>query len=119
MIGILLVMIGVIIGGDGSHSLPPSWGGGVGVDALGSGLHSDALLFGPLSLLGGVFTTLLVFNLSFSYKFLGKIIVRRKVMGALVILAGSTRSLIGSPNENDAIYTPAEEEMHLRNGGGT
>ncbi|KAL3897017.1 MAG: hypothetical protein SGPRY_013142, partial [Prymnesium sp.] len=57
------------------------WGCGVGVYALGNGLYSAALFFGPLSLLGGVFTTLLVFNFIFSYKFLGETITRT---GALI-----------------------------------
>ena len=93
------------------------WGVGIAVYTVGNGLYTAALIFGPLSLLGGVFTTLLAFNLFFAHTLLGEELTRRKVVGALVIFIGATLSLVGSPSESDVRYKPEEVEAYMTSGG--
>ena len=86
------------------------WTFGVLVYAAGNGLYTAALVFGPLSLLGGIFTTLLVFNLLFARALLGETLTRGKVIGCLVIFCGASLCLAGAPSDSDTTYTPANVE---------
>jgi len=102
-----------------SHFSPQTvWGLGILVYSLGNALYSAALLFGPLSLLGSVFTTLLAFNLLFARTLLNESLTRSKLIGATIIFVGAVLSLAGSPSETDALYTPAEMERFVYDGGG-
>ena len=84
------------------------WGLGIVVYTVWNGLYTASLIFAPLSLLGGIFTTLLVFNLLFAKVLLGEVLTRRKVAGCLVIFLGCTITLVASSrraNSGDALPT--------------
>ena len=95
-----------------------AWGLGIFVYAVGNGIYTVSLIFGPLSLLGGCFTTLLTFNLFFAQQLLGETLTRAKVVGALTIFGGAALSLAGSPEEIDTRFQPEQVEGLMRGGGG-
>lgn len=70
-----------------------------------------ALLYGPLSLLAGVFTTLLIFNLIFARLLLGEKLTPYKIIGALFILIGVIMCIVATPRKgNDTEFTPKDIE---------
>jgi len=75
-----------------------------------NGLYAMALLYGPLSLLAGCFTTLLVFNLIFARCLLGERITLPKVVGSAVILLGVVASILAAPSDVDTELTPTDIE---------
>jgi uncharacterized membrane protein len=70
--------------------------------------YSISLLFGPLSLLAGIFTTLLVFNKLFSWYMLDEEITIYKIGGSMMILAGVVLCVVATPNGVDTKFTPDE-----------
>jgi hypothetical protein len=75
-----------------------------------NGLYAMALLYGPLSLLAGCFTTLLIFNLIFARCLLGEKVSPPKVVGSIVILGGVVASIVATPRGVDTEFTPKDVE---------
>ena len=75
-----------------------AWLCGLLIYGVAQGLFTASLGCGaPLSLLGGVFTTLLLFNLVFAHCLLGELLTWPKIAGALIILIGVSCSSAGTP----------------------
>lgn len=74
----------------------------------GNGLYAASLVFGPLSLLSGIFTTLLVWNLLFARVLLGEKLTGPNIGGALVILVGVVMCFLATPEQTTTIFLPAD-----------
>ncbi|KAJ1640629.1 hypothetical protein T492DRAFT_927230 [Pavlovales sp. CCMP2436] len=73
------------------------WFVGLVLYGVANGIYAASLLYGPLSLLAGVFTTLLVFNMIFARLLLGEVITLPKAAGAVLILAGVVVCIVVAP----------------------
>lgn len=79
-----------------------------------NGFYAVALNFGPLSLLAGVFSTLLVFNMIFARWLLGEVLTPPKTAGSVLILLGVCCAVAGAPTGVPTSYTPDDVERLLR-----
>ena len=70
-----------------------------------------AFQLGPLSVLGSVFSVLLVFNLLFAKWMLDESIDRYKIFGSLIILLGAVFASIGAPKKVKTQFTPEDIEL--------
>ena len=87
------------------------WFGGLVLYGGANGFYATSLLYGPLSLLAGVFTTLLVFNMVFARLLLGEAITPAKLSGAGLIICGVIMCIAGTPTGREApTYTPSDVE---------
>jgi hypothetical protein len=84
------------------------WFIGLVIYGVANGLYAFSLLFGPLSLLAGVFTTLLIFNMLFAWYFLDETLTPPRVAGAVLILLGVVLCVAGTPNNVDTDFTPRD-----------
>ena len=84
------------------------WFMGLVVYGIANGFYAMSLLFGPLSVLAGVFTTLLVFNMLFAWALLGEKLTTPRVTGSLVILGGVVLCIAGAPTDVETEFTPRE-----------
>lgn len=75
------------------------WFAGLAIYGAANGLQAASLTFGPLFLLGGVFTLLLVFNLVFARVILGEETTVLKLCGALVMIGGVAMAVNAAPPE--------------------
>lgn len=91
------------------------WFVGLVTYGIANGFYAMSLLFGPLSLLAGVFTTLLVFNMIFAKYFLAEELTPPRVMGAVLILCGAVLCVAGTPITVETDFTPRDvAELTLR-----
>lgn len=73
------------------------WLAGLVLYGIATGvLYSFAGLWIPLSMLAGLFLTMLAFNLFFSRLFLGEVLTKPKVAGAFTVLVGASLSALGT-----------------------
>jgi NADH:ubiquinone oxidoreductase subunit 6 (subunit J) len=86
------------------------WFGGLILYGGANGFYAMSLLYGPLSLLAGCFTTLLIFNLIFARCMLGEQLSVLKVLGAVVILGGVIACIVASPRGVEVEFTPTDVE---------
>ena len=76
-----------------------------------NGFYAVSLGYGPLSLLAGVFTTLLVFNLIFARCLLGERLSLYKIGGACTILAGVVLCILATPRDGvETKFAPTDIE---------
>jgi len=95
------------------------WFSGLLIYWVANGLFAVALPFAPLALLGGVFTTLLVWNLVFGKFLLGETITPTKIAGACLIMVGV--GIIGAATPSGEIpteYNRAQGEAFIKDAGG-
>lgn len=73
-----------------SYELPQLWVwlAGLLIYFAANGIYALSLLFAPLSLLAGIFTTLLIWNLYFGKRFLNEKLTIQKYQGAFVVMFG-------------------------------
>lgn len=76
-----------------------AWFIGILVYAAANGFYAAALNFGPLSLLAGIFTTLLVFNMIFARFLLREELTPPKIAGSTLILLGVILCVIAAPSD--------------------
>lgn len=79
-----------------------------------NGFYAAALNFGPLSLLAGVFSTLLVFNMIFARWLLGEVLTLHKTAGSILILLGVCCIVAGAPTGAPTEFTPEDVGALLR-----
>lgn len=92
-----------------------TWFVGLIIYGVANGVYAVALIFGPLSVLGGIFTTLLVWNMLFARLILHETLETPRVIGALVILVGVTCTAISTPSDIETEFGPADlEELFHR-----
>jgi hypothetical protein len=84
------------------------WFAGLVIYGGANGFYAASLLYGPLSLLAGVFTTLLVFNMLFSWYLLGEELTPPRIAGSVVILIGVVLCVAGTPNDIDTTFSPQD-----------
>lgn len=84
------------------------WASGLGLYCVANGLKVVALMYGPMTVLSSVFSTLLVFNLIIASRVLGEAVTPPKVAGALLILAGAGIATGATPQGVPKDYTPRD-----------
>jgi drug/metabolite transporter (DMT)-like permease len=91
------------------------WFGGLVLYGGANGFYAVALLYGPLSLLAGIFTTLLIFNLFFARCLLGEVLTPPKIGGAVVILVGVVLCILATPQgeSTETAFTPTDIQALL------
>ena len=96
--------------------LSPSmtWFIGLVIYGLANGLQAMSLTFGPLFLLGGIFTLLLVFNLLFARLILKEPVTPNKVSGAVIVIIGVTIAIVAAPAEAQTKFSGDEIEALVR-----
>lgn len=87
------------------------WFIGLVIYGIANGFYAFSLLFGPLSLLAGIFTTLLIFNLLFAWYLLGEKLTPPRVVGAVVIFSGVVMCIIATPGNTETEFTPKKIEQ--------
>ena len=87
------------------------WFLGLILYGIGNGCQAFSLTLGPLFLLGGVFTLLLVFNLVFARLLLRERLSLQKVSGALLILGGVGASIMATPDNTQVRFSAADLEL--------
>merc|ERR1711959_814896 len=85
-----------------------AWIGGLALYGLANGLYSPGLLLAPLSLMGSIFTLLLVFNLLFARIILKEVLTPPKVAGAIIILVGVSLVACGTPPDAKNDFTTSD-----------
>jgi len=95
------------------------WVCGLLLYGVAQAFYSAGLLMAPLSLLGSVFTLLLVFNMIFARYFLKEPLTPPRVASALVILLGVTLCAVGTPDNTETKYSPQEIEHLFKRAGGS
>ena len=95
------------------------WFCGLVMYGAANGMQAFSLTLGPLFLLGGIFTLLLVFNLVFARLILGEVITLAKTAGALTIVVGVVCAIVAAPSDVQTEYTPAEIKALLQRPAGT
>uniref|UniRef100_A0A7S4F4V2 Magnesium transporter n=1 Tax=Chrysotila carterae TaxID=13221 RepID=A0A7S4F4V2_CHRCT len=85
-----------------------AWVVGLVIYGVANGVYAAALSFGPLSVLGSLFTTLLVFNMIFARYMLGEELEPPRVIGALIILIGATCCAVSTPVDIETVFSPDE-----------
>ena len=94
------------------------WFVGLIIYGAANGLQAFALNLGPLFVLGGVFTLLLVFNLIFARLMLREAITLMKVAGALSIVVGVIVAIFSVPDDVKTSFTPSDiEALFARSAG--
>jgi drug/metabolite transporter (DMT)-like permease len=94
------------------------WFSGLVLYGGANGFYAMSLLYGPLSLLAGVFTTLLIFNLLFARLLLGEVLTFHKVVGAIFILCGVIMCIIATPRGTETEFTPSDIERLIERPAG-
>eukprot|EP00961_Rhodomonas_salina_P233699 3158269-Rhodomonas_salina.1 len=84
------------------------WFIGLVIYGIANGLYAVAQLFGPLSLLAGVFTTLLIWNMLFARILLGEELTSPRIYGAVVILVGVIMCIVATPRDVETEFTPQD-----------
>lgn len=84
------------------------WFCGLVLYGVANGLYASSLLYGPLSLLAGIFTTLLVFNMLFSWYMLGEELTSARIVGSVLILIGVVACVTGTPDRVETEFTPRD-----------
>ena len=93
---------------------PMVWGVGLILYNASNGVLAVATLFGPLSLLASLFTLLLCWNLVFARVWLKEAITAPKLLGALLIVAGASLSVLGTPSDAPTEFSVGDlEELAL------
>ena len=82
------------------------WFAGICLYGVANGLKVTAFNLGPFSVLGSVFTVVLVFNLLFARKLLGEALTWPKLLSSGTILVGAVTCTIGAPAEVKTVFTP-------------
>ena len=85
-----------------------AWFLGLILYGISNGLQAFSLTLGPLFLLGGVFTLLLIFNMFFAWLILGEQITRFKMAGGVMVVLGVTLSIIAAPSDTKTNYSGDE-----------
>lgn len=83
-----------------------AWFIGLVIYGAANGFYAAALGFGPLSLLAGVYSTLLVFNMIFARWLLGEVLTLPKTAGSILILLGVCIIVAGAPTDAPTEFTP-------------
>ena len=91
------------------------WFGGMILYGVANGFKVAAFNLGPLSVLGSVFSVLLVFNLVFARKLLGEEITAVKVAVSMCILLGALLASVGAPLGAKIQFTPDEITVLFEN----
>jgi len=94
------------------------WFVGLVIYGAANGFYAASLLHGPLSLLAGVFTTLLVFNMLFSWYLLGETLTASRIIGSILILVGVVLCILGTPSNIDTKFTPGDIASLASSAGG-
>lgn len=79
-----------------------------------NGLYSPGLLFAPLSLMGSIFTLLLIFNMFFAKHILEEVLTPPKVAGSVIIVIGVSCVAFGTPSNAKNDFTTTDI-LHLFN----
>lgn len=95
-----------------------AWIAGLALYGAANGLYSPGLLMAPLSLMGSIFTLLLVFNMVFARIILKEVLTPPKVLGALTILGGVACVAIGTPVDQKNDFTPEDIEALFKRPAG-
>lgn len=82
------------------------WFVGIVLYGVANGLKVTAFNLGPLTVLGSVFSIVLVFNLIFASWLLKEEITWPKIASSLTILGGAIICTIGAPLETKNVFTP-------------
>ena len=96
-----------------------TWFLGLVLYGAANGLQAASLTLGPLFLLGGIFTLLLVFNIFFARLILDEEVTRRKYLGAIVMILGVTLAVVSSPEDVQTEFSGDEIEALMRNARGS
>lgn len=84
------------------------WFAGICLYGVANGLKVTAFNLGPFSVLGSVFTVVLIFNLGFARWLLRERITWPKVVSSATILVGAIICTIGAPAEVKTVFTPSD-----------
>ena len=84
------------------------WFAGICLYGVANGLKVVAFNLGPFSVLGSVFTVVLVFNLLFARSLLGEALSWPKLASSGTILVGAVTCTIGAPAAAKTVFTPAD-----------
>jgi len=84
----------------------------------GNGLYALALPLAPLSLLAGIFTTLLIFNIIFAYKLMKEPLTKYKLAGAGVIIFGVVLCVCSTPSGVPTEFTSDQISEYLNSARG-
>jgi len=87
-----------------------AWALGLVFYALANGFYAVAQLFAPLSLLSGVFATLILFNLVFARLLLGEDLTPPKVTGSVIIFVGVIMCIVSMATDAETEFTPTDIE---------
>mmetsp|Transcript_3258 Transcript_3258/g.7755 ORF Transcript_3258/g.7755 Transcript_3258/m.7755 type:complete len:457 (+) Transcript_3258:23-1393(+) len=85
-----------------------AWFFGLFLYGAANGLQAASQTLGPLFLMGGVFTLLLVFNMVFARLILSERITRSKVAGSATIITGVVFTVLAAPSEVKIKYSGKE-----------
>jgi len=94
------------------------WFIGLMIYWVANGLFAASLIFAPLALLGGIFTTLLVWNLLFGRWLLGEKVTVIKCAGAVLIMLGVSLIGIATPSDIPTEYSASLVGELLKSSGG-
>jgi len=94
------------------YKLPPFWVwlAGLLIYFAANGVYAVSLLFAPLSLLAGIFTTLLLWNLYIGNRMLDEELTPQKFQGAFVVMLGVILSVSATSSEVPTEFTTDEIE---------
>lgn len=84
------------------------WFVGICLYGLANGLKVTAFNLGPFSVLGSVFTVVLIFNLIFARWLLKETITWPKIASSATILVGAIICTIGAPADVQTVFTPSD-----------
>ena len=87
------------------------WFMGLILYGIGNGCQAFSLTLGPLFLLGGVFTLLLVFNLLFARLLLKERLTFQKLAGSMLILVGVSAAVASTPENTQVRFSGADLEV--------
>lgn len=85
-----------------------AWIAGLALYGAANGLYSPSLSMAPLSLMGSIFTLLLVFNMLFSRILLKDVLTPPKVASCLIIVVGVMCVAGGTPTDSKSDFSPPE-----------
>jgi hypothetical protein len=90
----------------------PQWMGGVGADAVGTGLHGTALALGPLALVQPLLVSGLIIAVPLEAAMHGRRPMRRDLMGVVLAACGlGTFIIVADPREGS--LAPADADLRL------
>jgi hypothetical protein len=94
------------------------WLSGLLIYFASNGLFAASLIFAPLSLLAGIFTTLLLWNLFFGKRLLNELLTPQKWQGAIVIMIGVVLTVSGTSSKVPTEFSTDQIEKLFTKVGG-